>query len=327
MSRCTDSIVRYCFLGALIASPPSVFAQVTSRVSVDSSEAEGNNASCCSSLSADGRYVAFSSFAGLATNDSYWGQGVFLRDRELGTTELVSVASGGTNGQSSYSPVSSGGRYVAFWSRATNLVSGDSNGVEDVFVRDRQLDTTERVSVGPGGAQANGGSGSPSISADGRRVAFDSASSDLVPGDTNGFVDVFVHGCVSVGTTYCAANSNSTGAPADISAACSRSAAAGTLTLDAVPVPNQSGVFFHGASQSQTAFGNGFLCTTGGITRGAVISAVGNLATYTYDDTDTEHSLVAFVGTTRRFQYWFRDPAGGGALFNTSNAVSIVILP
>ena len=63
------------------------------------------------------------------------------------------------------------------------------------------------------------------------------------------------------------------------------------------------------------------------IVRGAVIQAAGNLATYTCDNSDPEHDLSADVGSTRNFQYWFRDPAGGGALFDTSNAISIAILP
>ena len=80
-------------------------------------------------------------------------------------------------------------------------------------------------------------------------------------------------------------------------------------------------------NQSQIPFGNGFMCTSGGITRGSVIQAVGNVATYTYDNSDAAHRLLAFVDTTRHFQYWFRDPMGGGALFNTSNAMSIAVLP
>lgn len=132
---------------------------------------------------------------------------------------------------------------------------------------------------------------------------------------------------LGVGSKYCTANFNSTGSPADLSAAGSRSAAAGTLALTSAPVPNQFGVFFHGQSPSQTPFGNGFLCTTGGITRGAVVSAASNVASYTYDNSDPKHSLTAFAGSTRYFQHWFRDPMGGGALFNTSNALSIAILP
>jgi hypothetical protein len=97
--------------------------------------------------------------------------------------------------------------------------------------------------------------------------------------------------------------------------------------MDVGPVPNQFGVFFHGSSQAQIPFGNGFLCATGGITRGAVVSATANAAQYVYDNSDAKHSVVAFVSTTRNFQYWFRDPMGGGALFNTSNALAIAILP
>ncbi len=138
---------------------------------------------------------------------------------------------------------------------------------------------------------------------------------------------VYVGGCGPIGTKYCIATANSTGSPADISAACSASASAGKLMLDASPVPNQNGVFFHGANQIQAPFGNGFMCTSGSTTRGATISASGNRATYTYDNSDGKHRLGAFAGMTRNFQYWFRDPMGGGALFNTSNAISIAILP
>ena len=82
---------------------------------------------------------------------------------------------------------------VAFTSYASNLVPGDTNGTFDVFVRDRRAGVTRLVSVGTAG-QANGGSADPAISADGRYVAFISAASNLVPGDTNGTFDVFVRG-------------------------------------------------------------------------------------------------------------------------------------
>ena len=117
-------------------------------------------------------------------------------------TERVSVHSLGAEGNdhSIYPSVSADGRYVAFHSLATNLVPGDTNGVQDVFVRDRQSGTTERVSVDSLGAQGNSLSEFPSISADGRYVAFHSWASNLVPGDTNGWGDVFVRDCQS-GTT------------------------------------------------------------------------------------------------------------------------------
>ncbi len=131
----------------------------------------------------------------------------------------------------------------------------------------------------------------------------------------------------SLGTKHCTANPNSTGSPADISASGSSSSSSGDLTLTSAPVPDQNGIFFHGMSQAQNPFGNGFLCTTGDLARGAVLQVSGNLASYTYDNSDAKHSLAAYVGNTRHFQYWFRDPMGGGAFFNTSNAISIAVLP
>jgi Tol biopolymer transport system component len=88
--------------------------------------------------------------------------------------------------------MSAGGRFIAFESDATNLIPGDTNGSRDVFVRDRKTGTTTRVSVGTGGVQGDGDSIYPSISADGRLVAFTSYATNLVPGDTNGGPDVFV---------------------------------------------------------------------------------------------------------------------------------------
>src|SRR5205823_5952070 len=127
-------------------------------------------------------------FTGLATGWSALSS--------AGVTERVSVGNLGEEAnQASGSPVvSQGGRFVAFQSEAWNLVPGDTNGVRDVFVHDRQTGATERVSVDSFGRQAeNFHSGSAcGISADGRYVAFGSLASNLVPGDTNNTYDVFV---------------------------------------------------------------------------------------------------------------------------------------
>src|SRR5207245_282238 len=96
------------------------------------------------------------------------------------------------NAVSGSASISANGRYIAFYSEASNLVPRDSNAVSDVFVRDMQTGTTRRVSVSSTGGQGNNSSGAPSISADGRYVAFDSYASNLVPGDTNRRFDVFV---------------------------------------------------------------------------------------------------------------------------------------
>jgi Tol biopolymer transport system component len=169
------------------------------RVSLDSAGAEGNGDSGRPGISGDGRYVAFRSIASnLVPGDTNGVADVFVHDRQTGATERVSVDSAGlqANGPSGSpgdSPsVSADGRYVAFWSDATDLVASDTNGSADVFVRDRQAGTTERVSVGSSGVEGNGDSIDAAISADGRHVAFSSLATNLVAGDL-GFSDVFVH--------------------------------------------------------------------------------------------------------------------------------------
>jgi len=168
----------------------------TERVSVSSGGVQALGHSADAALSADGRFVAFQSGAtNLVTGDTNGQFDIFLRDRQLGTTERVSVGPGGVQaiGTGSYDPkLSADGRFVAFESQATNLVAGDTNAASDVFVYDRQLGTTERVSVSTGGAQGDGYSIATDISADGRFVVFGSYATNLVAGDTNGAEDIFV---------------------------------------------------------------------------------------------------------------------------------------
>jgi Tol biopolymer transport system component len=168
----------------------------TERVSVDSEGREANGYSWQPCVSDDGRYVAFYSTASnLVPGDTGDRADVFVRDRQTRQTRRVSVAADGTpaNGYSVQPAMSSNGRFVAFASDATNLVAGDTNRRVDVFVKDLQTGTVERVSVGPDGRQGNGGSDEPSISADGRFVSFESFASNLVAGDTNAMLDVFLH--------------------------------------------------------------------------------------------------------------------------------------
>jgi WD40-like Beta Propeller Repeat len=118
---------------------------------------------------------------------------VFVHDFQTGQTTLESVDSAGVEGSGAAPSLSADGRYVAFESGGAGLVPGDTYGYIDIFVHDRTGGSTTRVSVDSAGAQANSGSGQPSISADGRCVAFHSDASNLVPGDTNMKQDVFVH--------------------------------------------------------------------------------------------------------------------------------------
>jgi uncharacterized repeat protein (TIGR01451 family) len=176
----------------------------TSRVSVSSKGEQGNDYSFKPAISADGRYVAFRSWAdNLVDGDTNGNTDVFVRDRMTGKTTRVNVSSTGVQGYGndeddyfndfrSHIAISADGRYVAFSTNANNLVTGDTNGINDVFVRDCVNHTTTRVSVGLAGVQGNSYSREPAISADGRYVAFESVANNLIVGDTNRTWDVFV---------------------------------------------------------------------------------------------------------------------------------------
>ena len=167
-------------------------AHVTRRVSVGRGRAQGNGESFAPALSAFGRYVAFeSNSSNLVAKDTNATWDVFVRDGEAHATRRVSVGAGGiqANGLSYDAAISARGQYVAFSSRASNLVAADTSHAEDLFVRDRRAHVTRRVSAGPEGSRTM--SFEPAISAIGRHVAFTSEASNLVAGDTNGSWDVF----------------------------------------------------------------------------------------------------------------------------------------
>lgn len=168
----------------------------TRRVSVASDGTQSNDISYGPVISADGRYIAFYSWAStLVVNDINDNYDVFVHDRQTGQTERVSIASDGTagNGLSSDPSISDDGRFVTFSSEATNLVALDTNGVEDVFVHDRQTGETNRVSIASDGTQGNAKSAYATISANGRYVAFVSNASNLIPNDSPLTNDALVH--------------------------------------------------------------------------------------------------------------------------------------
>jgi Tol biopolymer transport system component len=191
-------------LPLLLLCSPTVDAQqfVTHRTSLDSAGQEAVGASLNPSVSDNGRHLAFQSTAALAPLASGFTD-VYVRDRVDGTTTLISVGGGGVpaNSFSSDAHISATGRFVAFSSSASNLVSGDTNGFDDIFLVDRDPDvngvfdegnsTTQRVSVTTGGAEANGPCTSPAIAADGSWVCFASLANNLVVSDTNSAGDVF----------------------------------------------------------------------------------------------------------------------------------------
>ncbi len=170
----------------------------TTRVSVASDGTQANSASGYddpAQISENGRFVTFDSYASnLVPNDTNGRRDVFVRDLYRGTTTRVSVASGGIegNGDGMAPAISDNGRFVAFAANSTNLVAGDTNNTTDIFVRDLHRNTTTRVSVASDGTQSDSDSIRPTISDDGRFVAFEGWGIHLVSNDTNNAPDIFV---------------------------------------------------------------------------------------------------------------------------------------
>jgi WD40-like Beta Propeller Repeat len=168
---------------------------VTQQIDVSTTGVPGDDWADAGDLSSDGRFAAFSSKAlNLVPGKSAPFEDIFVRDLALGITTPISLGPAGVpSDDHSYRPVlSSDGRFVAFYSNATNLVPGDSNGAADVFVYDRLLGRMSLASVSSTGEQGNNGSWFTALSGDGRYVAFSSLASNLAPNDTNGDWDVFV---------------------------------------------------------------------------------------------------------------------------------------
>jgi Tol biopolymer transport system component len=172
-------------------------AGTTIRISFDSvgSQSDSSSGQYGIAISGNGNIVAFSSEAhfGQPGATDTWTD-IFVRDVQAGQTTFVSASSEGVpgNAYSRFPSISEDGRYVAFQSAASNLVSDDTNGVDDVFVHDMQTSQTFRVSLDSNGVEGNGASGHPAISPDGRIVTFDSVASNLVSDDTNGVSDAFL---------------------------------------------------------------------------------------------------------------------------------------
>jgi Tol biopolymer transport system component len=214
-------------LAFLPGAAGSAGAVTTERVSVSSAGVEGDGQSDAAAISADGRYVAFQSVAtNLHPDDADGTFDIFVRDRQAGATTLVSRATGATgakgNGDSFSPAISADGRFVAFFSRASNLHPDDADTTDDVFVRDLQTNATTLVSraAGVSGAKGNSASTTPAISSDGLYVAFTSSATNLHPDDPDVVPDVFVRDLQAntvtlvsraTGVSGAKGNSNSTG--------------------------------------------------------------------------------------------------------------------
>ncbi|RFF29151.1 hypothetical protein DZC52_14975 [Wenzhouxiangella sediminis] len=179
------------FVYAWAASPVESMRRVSRLTTGDELDADSRRPA----LSHDGSRVAFMTYSDLLASDTNSRPDVVVKNTVSGVLELVSVTPAGFAGNGgSFNPaVSADAVIVAFRSEASDLVAGDDNGRWDIFVRDRTAATTIRVSVASDGTQADHHSSEASISDDGRFVAFRSLAANLVPGDTNGRADIFVH--------------------------------------------------------------------------------------------------------------------------------------
>lgn len=204
-----------------VTTPAGAAVGETQRASVSTAGAQANGPSPAASvsdtsspqLSLDGLKVAFSSDAtNLVSGDTNGAADVFVRDIVTGRTERVSVSSAGAqaNGASHSPAISVDGRFVAFVSQATNLVSGDTNGVADIFLRDRTRGVTTRVSMTTAGGQLNGPSRSPRLSLFGRHIVYET-DGVFASWDQNGLSDILLYDTVRASTGV-------TRAPADTSA-------------------------------------------------------------------------------------------------------------
>jgi hypothetical protein len=265
---------------------------------------------------------------------------------------------GGVEGNlgSSTGAISGDGRYVAFDSLASNLVGGDTNAVTDVFVRDRQLGATARVSVDSAGSQGTGISNSSTISASGRYVAFESQATDLVPGDTNGFKDVFFRDVDATGfTSLCDPGVDGVIAcpcsnpPAGAGRGCDNFGAgpadSGTITATGAAYLSSDGVVLHATGENNTsltvfwtgstliappgvAHGAGVRCVSG-IKRLYTASASGGAISKPAGADPSVSARSAAVGApisagdTRYYFAVYRDPGAAGPCGNSSSTINL----
>jgi Tol biopolymer transport system component len=213
--------------GAVDVFVRDMLTEKTTRVSVSSSGQQGNFNSFLPGISGNGRFIAFSSKAdNLVPHDTNNRLDVFVRDLRMGTTSRVSVSSAGQESHR-YSfffdgGISDDGRFVVFESPGKTLVPGDTNGKDDVFIRDLEAGTTTRVSLATSGAEGNDDSFTGVISGDGATVAFSSTATNLDPSvnDDRHKIDLFIHRLY--GATTMAASISKAGRVGNKESCCSK---------------------------------------------------------------------------------------------------------
>ncbi len=340
----------------------------TIRVSVDSAGVQASGASTIAGMSSDGRYIIFSSLASnLVPGDTNASADAFVYDRNTGITERISVSSSGAQGNAPSIPLSlsDDGRFISFRSTATNLVPGDTNSASDVFLRDRVLGTTERLSIATDGSQSNGVSGGAGMTPDGRYVLFSSDATNLVPNDTNNVRDVFIRDRFAAGfTSLCDPGTNGVLAcpcnntPSNTGRGCDNSSSTGGAALTAIGIaylsldslvfhtsgerPNATSVLLQGDSllANGAVFGQGIRCAGGALKRMYVKAALGGgIVAPDLSAGDATISMRSALlgapiqaGQPRFYLVYYRDPLvlGGcpaSSTFNCTQTGSVVYWP
>lgn len=311
---------------------------VTTRVSVGTGGVQGNGQSRYATVSGGGRYVAF------ASESTNWIAGTsiffdcFVHDTLTGTTELVSRRSTGapSNSTSLFPEITPDGRFVAFTSYASNLVSQDGNGTSDVFLHDRIVGTTQRIGQGPGYAEGDAYSGRATVSDDAYAFAFESDASNLIPGG-NPARDAFHHRrCGATPEPYCVSQTNSAGCTPRIFGV-GTPRASGNDPFDVVATEilvDKSGLLFYGLTPAAIPFLGGTLCVQPPTQRTPLQNSGGSPTSpcsgaLRYDFGARIHSGIDPAlqeGTTIYAQYWSRDP-GDPSTTNLTNALCFTIQP
>lgn len=307
----------------------------TDRYSLDAAGGELHDDSSAGSFTPDTRFFLFSTLAPATAVDTNGQWDLYVHDRFLGDLRIVSVSSNGAQGdgssQSLWAWISDDGERVVFDSLASTLVPGDTNGTKDIFEHDFSTGETRRIVLGIGGAQPDQDIELRGASTDGRYLTIVSRATNLVGGAPVAERQAYLvdRGPQCFVTSYCSANPNSTGSPASIQSSGIPSFTTNNFVLAALDLPSSSAcVFFHGTGRLDPAvpFGNGLRCVGGTQQRlGTLVANFG--AVIQFQDLTSPAYASVQPGSVRRFQLLYRDPAAGGAQFNTTAALEVTFCP
>lgn len=335
------------FNGAQDVVVRSLFGGGISRVSVSTGGSAGNDDSYAPSISADGRYVAFLSEASNFVADGNGTTDAFVHDRQSDTTLLVSRAADGdpSDGASTNVAISGDGRSVAFVNSEGDITP-DGAAFTAVYVRNLDRNTSHLVSRATGtSGQPNSWSSRPALAQSGGLVAFDSAATNLVPGDTNSESDVFLRVMQPNPVVYCTSSTTSAGCTPTLSGLGWPRVSQNSgfvVTCDDAPNNKAGLLFFSLGGRLSVPFGAGTFCVATPVVRTPVANSGGNPPTVSDCSGQFSLDLNAYskgllgvsapleltqIGQRVNVQYWGRDPQGAIATTFLSDALEYFVGP